>query len=117
MRNEGLESCIRPNFIVPVVPHAALEAVANNRANALQNTVVFQYQSKLESNDIKCQKALGILTSTLGEDMEQRFDDIISAADFTTRDKVLNLYQAIVNAYSRDTVHLVTAVVSPLIKT
>jgi len=110
LRSEGLESCIRPNFVVPVVPHAALEAVANGRANAVQNTVVYQYQSKLESNDIKCQKALGMLTSTLGEDMEQRFDYIISAFDLSARDKVFNLYESIVHAYSRDTVHLVTVV-------
>ena len=88
LRNEGLESCVRPNFIVPVVPHAALEAYDNGRANPAQSQLVFQYQSKVESNDVKCQKALGLLTSTIGDDMQQRFDHIISDYAMSSREKV-----------------------------
>jgi hypothetical protein len=110
LRNEGLESCIRPNFIIPVVPIAAIEAVENGRATVIQNTIVYQYNIKIEQNDVKCQKALGIITSSIGEDMEQRFDHIISNNNLSSRDKVFNLYENIVHAYSRDTIHLVTIV-------
>ena len=81
LRSEGLESCIRPNFVLPVIPQAALDAVENGRATSAQSTLVYQYQTKAEAIDVKCQKALGLLTSTIGDDMEQRFDHIIS--DYT----------------------------------
>ena len=110
LRSEGLESCIRPNFVIPLIPQAAMDAVENGRANAAQSTLVFQYQTKMESNDIKCQKALGLISSSIGEDMEQRFDHIISNRAFSSRDKVFQLYEGIVNSYSRDTVHLATIV-------
>ncbi len=103
LRSEGLESCIRPNFVIPLIPQAAMDAVENGRANAAQSTLVFQYQTKMESNDIKCQKAFGLISSSIGEDMEQRFDHIISNRAISSRDKVFQLYEAIVNSYSRDT--------------
>ena len=42
--------------------------------------------------------------------MEQRFDNIISSFTLSSREKVFNLYNSIVNAYSRDTIRLVTIV-------
>jgi hypothetical protein len=57
LRSEGLEACIRPNFLEPIVPLAALEAVENNRGTVVQNSAVYQYQTKLEQNDVKCQKS------------------------------------------------------------
>ena len=59
LRSEGLEGCIRHDFVVPLIPRAALDAVVDGRATAAQWTLAFQYQAKVEQNDTKCQKALG----------------------------------------------------------
>ena len=64
----------------------------------------------MEQNDIKYQKALDILTSTIGEDVEQRYDYIINSRLLSSREKIFNLYVAIIDSFSRDTIHLVTIV-------
>ena len=89
LRSEGLESCIRPNFPIPVIPRAAIDAVEDGRGTPAQMTLAYQYQAKVEQNDIKCQKALGMLTSTIGADVEQRYDHIISADRLSDRKPIL----------------------------
>ena len=42
--------------------------------------------------------------------MEQRYDYIINSRLLSSREKIFNLYEAIIDSFSRDTIHLVTIV-------